>query len=210
MRKLRFPGLEALFGPRKVAAVEEPPSLVVVGLGNPGSKYAETRHNIGFWSIDRIATECSIDVKSRNKATVVGEGTIAEQRVVLVRPRTFVNRSGEAARYLLARYRIPSDKLLIIYDDINLSLGKLRLRIRGSAGGHNGIKSIIEALRSGEFPRLRIGIGRPSAGQDQISYVIGAMSHEEREVADEMLERVTQAVSAILTDGIDAAMSRFN
>lgn len=184
--------------------------MVVVGLGNPGSKYAETRHNVGFWSIDQIAAEYSIDVSSRNKATVVGEGIIAEQRVVLVRPRTFVNRSGEAARYLLARYRIPSDKLLIIYDDINLPLGKLRLRVRGSAGGHNGIKSIIESLGSEELPRLRIGIGRPSAGQDQISYVIGAMSPEERKVADEMLERVAQAVSAILTDGIDAAMSRFN
>ncbi|MCH7625441.1 MAG: aminoacyl-tRNA hydrolase [Chloroflexi bacterium] len=210
MRKLRFPGFEALFGARRERAIEEPPSLVVVGLGNPGSKYAETRHNVGFWSIDRIATEYSIDVSSRNKATVVGEGTIAEQRVVLARPRTFVNRSGEAARYLLARYRIPSDKLLIIYDDINLPLGKLRLRVRGSAGGHNGIKSIIEALGGEEFPRLRIGIGRPSAGQDQISYVIGAMSPEERKVADDMLDRVTQAVSAILTDGIDAAMSGFN
>ncbi len=184
--------------------------MVVVGLGNPGPKYAETRHNVGFWSIDSIAAEHSIDVSSRNKATVVGEGTIAEQRVVLVRPRTFVNRSGEAATYLLARYRIPSDKLLIIYDDINLPLGKLRLRVRGSAGGHNGIKSIIEALGSEEFPRLRIGIGRPSTGQDQISHVIGAMSTEERKVADEMLERVDQTVSAILTDGIDTAMNRFN
>ena len=184
--------------------------MVVVGLGNPGSKYAETRHNIGFWSIERIAAEHSIDVSARNKATVVGEGVIAERRVVLVRPKTFVNRSGEAAKYLLARYRISSDKLLIIYDDINLPLGKLRLRARGSAGGHNGIRSIIETLGSEEFPRLRIGIGRPPAGQDQISYVIGAMSPEERQVADEMLEMVTQAVSAILTDGIDAAMSRFN
>ncbi len=184
--------------------------MVVVGLGNPGSKYTETRHNIGFWSIDRIATEHSIDVSARNKATVVGEGTIAEQRVVLVRPRTFVNRSGEAARYLLARYRIPPEKLLIIYDDINLPLGRLRLRARGTAGGHNGIKSIIEALGTEDFPRMRIGIGRPSAGQDQISYVIGAMSPEERKVADEMLERVDQAVSAILTDGIDTAMNRFN
>ncbi len=210
MRKLRFPGLEALFGPRRERATEEPPSLVVVGLGNPGSKYAETRHNIGFWSIDRIAREHSIDVSGRNKATVVGEGTIAERRVVLVRPRTFVNRSGEAATYLLARYRVSPNKLLIIYDDINLPLGKLRLRARGRAGGHNGLKSIIEALGSEEFPRMRIGIGRPSVGTDQISHVIGDMSPEEREVADEMLDRVTQAVSAILTDGIDTAMNRFN
>ena len=202
--------MEALFGPRRETSAEEPPSLVVVGLGNPGTKYAETRHNIGFWSIDRIAAEHSIEVSGRNKAAVVSEGTIAGQRVVLVRPRTFVNRSGEAARYILARYRVPPDKLLIIYDDINLPLGRLRLRVRGSAGGHNGIKSIIEALGTEEFPRMRIGIGRPSAGQDQISHVIGAMSPEERKVADEMLQRVDQAVSAILTDGIDTAMNRFN
>ena len=210
MRKLRFPGLEALFGPRRETAAQEPPSLVVVGLGNPGSKYAETRHNIGFWSIDRIAAEHSIDVSARNKATVVGEGTIADRRVVLVRPRTFVNRSGEATRYLLARYRIPADKLLIVYDDINLPLGKLRLRARGTAGGHNGLRSIIEALGTEDFPRMRIGIGRPAAAQDQVSYVIGAMSPEERNVADEMLDSVARAVSAILTDGIDTAMNRFN
>ena len=208
MPKFRFPKLDSLFSPQGTA--NEPPALVVVGLGNPGEKYARTRHNLGFWCIDRLMKLHSIDLERKNRAALVGQGFIGEYRVALAKPRTFVNRSGEAANYLLARFKVSPRELLIIYDDIALPLGRLRLRPKGSAGGHNGIKSIIEALGTQDFPRLRLGIGRPPEGADQIGYVIGTMSEEEQKTADEVIERAVQTVACVLTDGVDDAMSKFN
>ena len=208
MPRFRFPKLDSLFSPQ--GTTDEPPALVIVGLGNPGEKYARTRHNLGFWCIDRLMKLHSIDLERKNRAALVGQGFIGEHRVALAKPRTFVNRSGEAANYLLARFKVSPRELLIIYDDIALPLGKLRLRPKGSAGGHNGIKSIIEALGTQDFPRLRLGIGRPSEGADQIGYVIGTMSEEEQKTADEVIERAVQTVACVLTDGVDDAMSKFN
>ena len=188
----------------------DPPSLVIVGLGNPGPEYAGTRHNAGFWCIDALANKHSITLERRNRSAIIGEGEIKDLRVVLVKPRTFVNRSGAAIGYLKARYAAPIDRLLIVCDDINLPPGKLRLRRRGSAGGHNGIKSVIEAAASQEFPRLRIGVGRPQEGTGQIEHVIGPMDSQEREVVDEAVERAAEAIECLLTEGIDEAMSRFN
>jgi PTH1 family peptidyl-tRNA hydrolase len=209
MPKLRLPILDTLFG-TKEQQPQDRPSLIVVGLGNPGSQYAETRHNVGFWCVDRLAREHSITLERRHKAALIGEGVIGGRSVVLAKPRTYVNRSGEAVSYLLTRYRVTPAELLIVYDEINLPPGKLRLRPRGSAGGHNGIKSVIEALGTQEFPRLRVGVGRPPDGADQIGHVLGAVSPEEREAVDDALERVAQAVSCLLTDGIDTTMNRFN
>ena len=187
-----------------------PPSLIIVGLGNPGPEYVGTRHNAGFWCIDALANKHSIALKRRNKSTIVGEGEIGDLPVVLVKPRTFVNRSGAAISYLAARYATPIDKLLIVCDDINLLPGRLRIRRKGSAGGHNGIKSVIEAAGSQEFPRLRIGVGRPPEGTGQIEHVIGPMDSQDREVVDEAVERATEAIECLLMEGIDEAMSRFN
>ena len=188
----------------------EPPSLIIIGLGNPGPEYAGTRHNAGFWCIDALAKKHDITLERRHRSAIIGEGDIESSRVVLVKPRTFVNRSGAAVSYLRARYAVPSESLLIVCDDINLQPGKLRLRSRGSAGGHNGIKSVIEAAGSQEFPRLRIGVGRPPEGTGQIEHVIGPMDPEDRKVVDEAVERAADAVACLLSEGIDETMSRFN
>ena len=141
---------------------------------------------------------------------MIGEGGIEGHGIVLAKSRTFVNRSGEAATYLLARYRISPQDLLVICDDLNLAPGKIRLRPRGSAGGHNGIGSITEAIHTQDFPRLRVGIGQPPPGSDRIEYVLGAMSVEEQRKVDEAVSRTTEAVTCVLTEGLSEAMNRFN
>lgn len=188
----------------------KPPSLVIVGLGNPGTEYAHTRHNAGFWCIDALALRHSIHMERAHRSAIIGKGVIQDFGVALVKPRTYVNRSGEAIRYLQARYSTPGDRLLIVYDDINLPLGKLRLRPRGSAGGHNGIKSIIEAVGSQDFPRLRIGVGKPPDGVGQIEHVIGKMPPEDRDVLNDAVHCAADAIACLLTEGIDDTMSRFN
>ena len=187
-----------------------PPALVIVGLGNPGSEYSDTRHNAGFWCIEALAKRHAIALERRNRSVTVGEGEIEDLRVVLVKPRTYVNRSGAAIDYLTARYAAPVDKLLIVCDDINLPPGRLRLRRKGSAGGHNGIKSVIEAAGSQEFPRLRIGVGRPPDGTGQVEHVIGPMDSQDRQVVDEAVGRASEAIECLLIEGMDEAMSRFN
>ena len=195
---------------RKAAPRREPPALVIVGLGNPGPEYAGTRHNAGFWCIDALADKHAVTMERKHRSAVIGEGNIETYPVVLVKPRTYVNRSGATISYLKARYALPTDKLLIVCDDINLPPGKLRLRRKGSAGGHNGIKSVIEAAGSQDFPRLRIGVGRPAEGTGQIEHVIGPMEPTDREVVDEAVERAADAVSCLLSDGIEETMSRYN
>ncbi len=208
MPRFRWPPLESIPGLRRRPA--ERPSLVVVGLGNPGPQYARTRHNVGFWCIDRLAANHAIDVRRRHRTSLIGEGTIGDTRVVLAKPRTFVNLSGDAVRYLLARYRVSPGDVLVVCDDIALDPGKIRLRPSGSAGGHNGLKSIIEALGTQQFPRLRVGIGRPPDGGDQIDFVVGTMSQAERQAADAAVACAAEAVASVLTDGIEGAMNRFN
>lgn len=188
----------------------EPPALAVVGLGNPGAEYAATRHNAGFWCIDALARKHAIRLERRRSSAIIGEGVIANCPVALVKPRTYVNRSGAAIRYLQARYGLPADKLLIVCDDINLPPGKLRLRAKGSAGGHNGLKSVIEAAGSQAFPRLRIGVGMPADSAGQIEHVIGPMPPDEREVLDAAVERAADAIACLLAEGIQETMSRFN
>ena len=190
--------------------VSVPPKLVIVGLGNPGEEYASSRHNVGFWCIDRISGEHSISLSRRNRSALLGEGVIEGNPVALAKPRTFVNRSGEAATYLLARFRMSPGELLVIYADITLPLGKLRLRPGGSAGGHNGVKSITQALGTQDFPRLRVGDGAPPPGSDQIGYVLGSIPDDDMETANAAVDRVAQAVASVLTEGIDTTMNRFN
>ena len=170
MPRFRWPPLESIPGLRKRHA--ERPSLVVVGLGNPGPQYSRTRHNVGFWCIDRLAANHSIDIRRRHRTSLIGEGTIGDTRVVLAKPRTFVNRSGDAVRYLLARYRVSPGDVLIVCDDVALDPGKIRLRPSGSAGGHNGLKSIIEALGTQQFARLRRG-DRPAGGRRRSDWIRG-------------------------------------
>ena len=183
---------------------------IVVGLGNPGRRYGRTRHNVGFWCVERLAKDGSISFSQRRRHATFGEGELEGVPVALAKPRTFVNNSGEAVRYLLARYSASPADLLVVYDDMNLPRGGLRLRPQGSAGGHKGMRSIIEETGTQEFARLRVGIGRPPVGMDEVEYVLSAMARTERKEAGEVLARAVQAVRCVLAEGIIAAMNRFN
>ncbi|HEY76574.1 MAG TPA: aminoacyl-tRNA hydrolase [Thermoflexia bacterium] len=184
-------------------------TYLIVGLGNPGPHYARNRHNTGFRCLRRLAKAHGLEFRSRKRARVAS-GTIAGRSVLLVRPRTFMNESGQAVAPLVRFHQVPLDRLLVIYDDMDLPLGTLRLRPKGGSGGHRGMQSIIDALGSPDFPRLRIGIGRPPEGMDPADYVLQDFSPEEEPVIEEALERAVAAVETWLTEGIDEAMSRFN
>ncbi len=182
---------------------------LIAGLGNPGREYHGTRHNVGFEVIERLSGRHRIAVRSRRNRAVVGEGTIGGEQVVLARPQTFMNRSGEAVAGLARRYRIAPEDIIVIYDDVNLPLGKLRIRARGSSGGHNGMKSVIGSLGSEEFPRVRIGIGGPNR-RDMIDHVLSRFSRAEGPIVREAVERAADAVEMYMADGPEAAMNRFN
>ena len=184
--------------------------MIIVGLGNPGPKYSGTRHNIGFQCIDRMAKRWGIEVSERRAKAVLGKGSYRGQNVVLAKPRTFMNHSGEGLRYLLARFSaVPAD-LLVIYDEMALPMGKLRLRAAGSDAGHNGIRSIIDCLNTVEFPRLRIGIGRPDPESNNVTHVLDRFSQEEQTVIDEVVDRVILATECILEESLERAMNKFN
>lgn len=182
----------------------------IVGLGNPGEEYAETRHNLGFMLVDKLAAKSDISVKRRECQALIGAGTIAAERVNLIKPQTFMNLSGEAVSCLNAKYESDAKSLIVISDDLALPFGAIRLRQRGSAGGHNGLKSIIASLRTNEFMRLRIGIQPEHPLSDAKKFVLSEFSREEKRALDEILERGAQAVRAVIGDGIAKAMSLFN
>ena len=187
-----------------------PRPSVVIGLGNPGKEYAHTRHNVGHWCIDRLAELHSIGRFRRSRLADVAEGTIEGRRVVLAKPRTYVNESGRAVTSLMAKYGAAPGDLLVVYDEMDLSVGSIRLRARGGSGGHNGMKSIIEAAGTQEFARLRIGVGHPARGGEEVEHVLGSMARDERARVDEAVSRATEAIEAVLRDGVVEAMNRFN
>ena len=190
---------------------------LIVGLGNPGGEYADSRHNVGFWLVNRLARRHGIDLKTSGQAAL-GTGRIAGQEVALAKPRTFVNRSGEAVWNLIKRLKLDdAHELLVVCDDLDLPVGKVRLRPRGGHGGQKGLQSIIQAARSDEFPRVRIGIGRPVVdGQPSYEpeviagYVLAEPPPEERRLLDEAVERTIEAIEVALTEGVERAMARFN
>ena len=184
--------------------------MIIVGLGNPGPKYSGTRHNIGFQCIDRMAKRWGIEVSERRAKAVLGKGSYRGQNVVLAKPRTFMNHSGEGLRYLLARFSaVPAD-LLVIYDEMALPMGKLRLRSTGSDAGHNGIRSIIDSLNTVEFPRLRIGIGRPDPESNYVTHVLDRFSQEDQTIIDKVVDRVILATECIIEESLERAMNKFN
>lgn len=166
---------------------------VIVGLGNPGRAYEETRHNLGFKTIDKISVKWSIPVVQNKFRALVGEGRINSERVLLVKPQTYMNLSGESVSEVLSFYKLTPDELLVIHDDLDLPLGKLRLREKGSAGGNNGIKSIIQHLGSQEFKRIKIGIGRPAPGVSVRDYVLQGFPPADRQVIEQAVERAADA-----------------
>lgn len=185
--------------------------IVIAGLGNPGSKYERTRHNVGFRVLDRLAAEYGIGMDQKKHKAVCGTGMIEGQKVLLVKPQTYMNLSGESVREVLDFYKVdPENDFLVIYDDISLDPGQLRIRKKGSAGGHNGIKNIIQHLGTQVFLRIRVGVGGKPDGCDLVDYVLGHFSKEDEKKMQEAYDRAAKAAAAILADGPDRAMNEFN
>ena len=182
---------------------------VIAGLGNPGRQYEKTRHNMGFLVADEFAAAHGIDVRRIKHKALIGEGRIAGEKVLLVKPQTYMNLSGESLREVMAYYDVPMEKLIVVYDDMDLETGTLRIRKKGSAGSHNGMKSVIYQLQSDAFPRIRIGIGSAS-GDEWKDYVTGQVTEKEAGVLAETIRNAAAALECIITDGIDIAMNRFN
>ena len=201
-------GLLGRFMRRKTT--EREPTLVIVGLGNPGPKYAGTRHNAGFMCVDRLAERAGIALNDKRRPALLGEGRIEGRRVVLVKPRTFMNVSGEAVRYAMDRYRVRAESVLIVLDDLDLPLGRIRMRASGGSGGHNGLNSINAALGTQDYSRLRIGIGRPGGQVGDIEHVLSRPSGEERHAIDAGIDRAIEAVLMTLTEGVERAMNVYN
>ena len=184
---------------------------IIVGLGNPDRQYQNTRHNIGFDVIDAIAYKNHITVGERKHRALIGKGFVGGQKVVLVKPQTYMNLSGESVREVIDFYKVEEkSELIVISDDVSLDVGQIRIRKRGSAGGHNGLKNIILHLGHDEFHRVRMGVGEKPQGYDLVDYVLGHFPKEEREIMDESAKRAADAVEMMITDGADAAMNRYN
>jgi PTH1 family peptidyl-tRNA hydrolase len=189
---------------------------LIVGLGNPGKTYAHNRHNAGFRCLNYFARLHSIRFDHRQCRAKVGIGKVRSEKLLLAKPRTFVNLSGDAVACLVNKHDIPLSNFLVIYDDLDLPLGKIRLRQSGSSGGHKGMNSIISALGSEDFPRIRVGIGRPQAEEQSISedaivnYVLSDFSSQEEATIKPVIARVSEAIDCFLTQGIEAAMSKLN
>lgn len=182
---------------------------VIVGLGNPGLKYAKTRHNMGFMAIDRLAEMIGVKVNKLKFKSKVGDGNIAGHKVVLVKPQTYMNLSGQAVREIMDFYKIEHDHLIVIYDDLDIDTGSIRIRPKGSAGTHNGMKSIVGQLGYDDFPRIRVGIGKERQG-DTIGFVIGKVAKEDKKVLQDSIDRAAKSAISIIEEGVDRAMNRYN
>lgn len=183
--------------------------FLLVGLGNPGRKYRHNRHNIGFMTIDRLAERHQITIGKTQQKALVGNGRIADHTVFLAKPQTYMNKSGDAVGPLANYYKIAPENLLVIYDELDLPLGTLRLREKGGAGGHNGMKSIIQHLGN-DFPRVRLGIGRPHGRMPPAAYVLQDFGKDELPLVNEVVDEAVRAIETFLRDGITLAMSRHN
>jgi PTH1 family peptidyl-tRNA hydrolase len=182
----------------------------VVGLGNPGIKYQSTRHNLGFLVVDRLAKQYNIAVDRELCDALVGEGLCNGEKIAIVKPQTFMNRSGSALKGFLHEYGGTASDLVIVYDDLDLPFGRIRIRLQGSAGGHRGILSIMESLAGARFCRLRVGIGRPPEGKDTVDYVLEPFSADEISHLSEIIDRAVASVDSLLRDGAQRAMEVFN
>ena len=184
---------------------------IIVGLGNPTLKYSKTRHNVGFETIDVLSKKHKIKVKKNQFKALIGEGFINDEKVILVKPMTYMNNSGEAVKEIVDYYKLnPNEDLIVISDDLNLDVGVLRLRSKGSAGGHNGLKSIIKCVGTESFDRVRIGVGKVPANRDVITHVLSRFGKEDRKIVKESFIVSAQAIECVITDGMEKAMSKFN
>src|SRR5690554_4376518 len=183
---------------------------IIVGLGNPGTRYANTRHNLGFWVVDQIAERWNISLSKRKFQAAVGEGIIHGEKVLLVKPQTFMNRSGECVGPLMRFFGASLEDLMVIYDDMALAPGIIRVRGKGSAGGHNGMKSLISHLGSDGFPRMRMGIGTPPPAMDSADYVLQGLGDAERKILLEACSQAADAAELWITDGVERVMNLYN
>lgn len=184
--------------------------FVIVGLGNPGKKYEKTRHNMGFLAIDKLAEKHDIKVNKLKHKALTGDGFIFGQKALLVKPQTYMNLSGESVREIVSYYDIDLENLIVIYDDFDLEIGTIRIRKKGSAGSHNGMKSIIGQIQSKDFPRIRIGIGKSGGGAEWKDFVLGKTSKQDEKLIEDAVDRAADAVGCILEKGIDKAMNEYN
>ena len=183
---------------------------LIVGLGNPENEYAHTRHNMGFDAINEVAEKNNINITKSKFKGLYETGIIQGKKVILLKPQTYMNLSGNSVKEVVDFYKIEKEKILVIYDDMDIEPGKIKIRKKGSAGGHNGIKSIIQMIGTEEFPRIRVGIGRPVHKGDEINYVIGAISEEDMLKLEEGTEKAQNAIVEILKNGVDSAMNQYN
>ncbi len=184
--------------------------FLVCGLGNPGEEYANTPHNLGFLVVDRLAEVNAIRVTRKENMAFVGLGSIRQKRVALAKPQTFMNLSGPSVKGLLERYGLTPDRLLLVYDELDLPWGSLRIKPRGSAAGHNGVKSVIGSLGTNEFPRIRMGIHAGHKIGDGAKYVLGEFKRAQKQEVDEMVGRAAEAVESILAEGVEKSMTVYN
>jgi len=184
---------------------------LIVGLGNPGKQYENTRHNVGFDAVDLLVDEYRVPSSGKQHKAMYGKGVIAGQKVILAKPLTYMNLSGESVRALVDYYKInPEEELIVIYDDISLDVGKLRIRAKGSAGGHNGIKNIIAHVGGSVFPRIKVGVGEKPPKYDLADYVLGHFSKAEQELMEEGYKDAVKAVEMIVSGDISGAMNEYN
>ena len=184
--------------------------FVIAGLGNPGREYAETKHNVGFCVIDRLAEKYHIDVTKFKQKALIGDGTINGKRVLLVKPQTFMNLSGESIREIVNFYKIPQDRFVVIYDDTSMPAGQIRLREKGSHGGHNGIRNIIDQMGTDVFNRIKVGIGEKPKGWDLADYVLAKFNPDDLPAMEEGMEKAVKGVELILSRGVAEAANRVN
>lgn len=213
-KQVKSPAFESGIPPQKKAGkivVGGKDMYIIAGLGNPGKQYAQTRHNVGFDTIDILADKYNISVDTKKHKALCGKGMIEGQKVVLAKPQTFMNLSGESVRELVDFYKIdPEEELIVIYDDISLDVGKLRIRAKGSAGGHNGIKNIIAHVGGSVFPRIKVGVGEKPPKYDLADYVLGHFSKAEQELMEEGYKDAVKAVEMIVSGDISGAMNEYN
>lgn len=188
-----------------------PCEYLIVGLGNPGPKYAATRHNVGFRAVEQLAAGCGARIDRLKFQALTGQVSVAGRRVLLMQPQTFMNNSGIAVKQAADFYKVPPERVLVLFDDIDLDVGRLRLRRDGSAGGHNGVKSIIACLGSQAFPRIKIGVGaKPHPDYDLADWVLSRFSAQEQTLLEPAIRRAAEAAVMLLSDGLDKAASKYN
>lgn len=183
---------------------------IIIGLGNPTQEYAGTRHNVGFSVIYNISDYYDIKVDTKKHKALIGKGMIEGEKVILAMPQTYMNLSGQSVRELVDYYKCTNEDIIVIYDDISLDVGKLRIRTKGSAGGHNGIKNIIAQLGTDVFTRIKVGVGEKPARMDLADYVLGRFSKDEQPVIREGADKARQAAATIISEGAQSAMNKFN